>query len=158
VATLTVQGKVYLSRVLYDFHLVISFIFSKKAIEKVQQDGKVCVLDIEIEGVKQVKASHLNALYVFIQPPSIEELEKRLRGRKTETEESLQKRLNTAKLELEFGLQPGNFDIIIQNHNLKQAYHELRDFVLAHLLAYRERGLNVCVDRTPLNDNDFNHD
>jgi guanylate kinase len=108
--------------------------------------------------VKQVKNSHLNALFVFIQPPSIEELEKRLRGRNTETEESLQKRLNTAKQELVFGMGPGNFDIIIQNHNLKQAYHELRDFVLAHLLDQKERGLNVCIDRVPLNDNDFNHD
>lgn len=140
------------------FLLTDCFIFSKKAIEKVQQDGKVCVLDIEIEGVKQVKNSHLNAIFVFIQPPSIEELERRLRARKTETEESLQKRLNTAKQELAFGLQPGNFDIIIQNHNLKQAYHELRDFVYAHLINQKEQGLNVCVESVPLNDDDFNHD
>ncbi|KAG5679403.1 hypothetical protein PVAND_008971 [Polypedilum vanderplanki] len=128
---------------------------SKKAIERVQQDGKVCVLDIEIEGVKQVKNSHLNAIFVFIQPPSIEELERRLRARKTETEESLQKRLNTAKQELAFGLQPGNFDIIIKNHNLKQAYHELRDFVYAHLINQKEQGLNVCVESMSLDDSDF---
>lgn len=69
-----------------------------------QQHGKVCVLDIEIEGVKQVRNSdRLNPLLVFINPPSVEELERRLRARQTETEESLQKRLNTARIELEYG-------------------------------------------------------
>lgn len=61
------------------------------------------MLDIEIEGVKQVRNSHLNPLLVFINPPSVKELERRLRGRNTETEESLQKRLNTAKIEIEYG-------------------------------------------------------
>lgn len=69
-----------------------------------QKQGKVCVLDIEIEGVKQVKHCHLmNPLFVFINPPSVEELEKRLRGRNTETEDSLRKRLTTAINEIEYG-------------------------------------------------------
>ena len=69
-----------------------------------QHQGKVCVLDIEIEGVKQVRNSdRLNPLLVFINPPSVAELERRLRGRQTETEESLQKRLNTARTEIEYG-------------------------------------------------------
>jgi guanylate kinase len=79
------------------------FHFSYRAVETVKQHGKVCVLDIEIEGVKQIRNSDLNPLYVFIEPPSLEELEKRLRKRNTETEESLQKRLNTAKKEIEYG-------------------------------------------------------
>lgn len=76
---------------------------SKQSVRNVQQQGKVCVLDIEIEGVKQIRLSDLNPILVFINPPSMEELERRLRGRKTETEESLQKRLNTAKIEIEYG-------------------------------------------------------
>lgn len=116
------------------------------------------MLDIEIEGVKQVKNSHLNAIFVFINPPSIDELEKRLRGRNTESEESLQKRLNTAKKELEYGLQPGNFDVVVHNHNFKQAYHELRDFVLAQLEMQLQEGLNVSTFRIPLNDSDLTHD
>lgn len=63
----------------------------------------MCVLDIEIEGVKQIKNTDLNPILVFIRPPSVAELERRLRGRKTETEESLTKRLNTAKLEMQYG-------------------------------------------------------
>lgn len=108
---------------------------SKKAVEAVQKQGKVCVLDIEIEGVKQVRESHLNPILVFIEPPSLDELEKRLRGRNTETEESLQKRLNTAKIELEYGLKPGNFDIVVHNLHLTKAYKELRDFILKELEA-----------------------
>ena len=77
--------------------------FSKQSVLNVRSRGLVCVLDIEIEGVKQIRNTDLNPLLVFINPPSIEELEKRLRGRKTETEESLQKRLNKAKVEIEYG-------------------------------------------------------
>ncbi|XP_053671960.1 uncharacterized protein LOC128722148 isoform X1 [Anopheles nili] len=107
---------------------------SKKAVENVQHQGKVCVLDIEIEGVKQIRNSdRLNPLLVFVNPPSIEELERRLRGRQTETEESLQKRLNTARNEIEYGTTPGNFDVIVQNNNLKQAYEELRNFIVREL-------------------------
>ncbi len=63
----------------------------------------MCVLDIEIEGVKQIRNTSLNPILVFIEPPSMEELEKRLRNRNTESEESLQKRLKTAKIEMEYG-------------------------------------------------------
>ncbi len=58
------------------------------------------MLDIEIEGVKQIKKSKFPARYVFIAPPSEQELEQRLRGRGTESEESIQKRLAQAKNEL----------------------------------------------------------
>lgn len=71
--------------------------------QDVQGQQKVCVLDIEIEGVKQIRNSDLNPLLVFIMPPSIEELKKRLTLRNTETPESLQKRLDTATREIEYG-------------------------------------------------------
>lgn len=82
---------------------IFLYIFSKSAVQNVRHQGKVCVLDIEIEGVKQIKNTDLNPILVFIRPPSILELERRLRGRKTETEDSLTKRLNTAKLEMQYG-------------------------------------------------------
>jgi len=62
------------------------------------------VLDIEVEGVKQVKMTDLNPLFVFVKPPSMEELEHRLRARNTETEDSLQRRLATARSELAYGM------------------------------------------------------
>lgn len=68
-----------------------------------RRTGRICILDIEIEGVKQIKRTDLNPLLVFVMPPSIEELERRLRGRNTEHEEALKKRLETAIKEIEFG-------------------------------------------------------
>lgn len=103
---------------------------SKQTIEIQSAKGKVVVLDIEMEGVKQIRKSHIDARYVFIAPPSTEELEKRLRGRGTEKEESIQKRLNQAKLELEFA-KTGVHDKTIVNNDLEEAYKELEEFVYA---------------------------
>ncbi|GAB1863344.1 guanylate kinase [Camponotus japonicus] len=105
---------------------------SKQAVEEVQRLGKICVLDIDIQGVKQIKCTQLNPLYVFVKPPSVLELERRLKARNTETDESLQRRLAVAKAELEYGEAPGNFDIIIENDNLENAYEILRNFILAN--------------------------
>lgn len=77
---------------------------SKLAVENVQRTGKICILEIEIEGVKQIKNSSLSPLYIFIKPPSINELEQRLKDRNTETDESLLRRLTIAKAELEYGM------------------------------------------------------
>ena len=52
-----------------------------KAVTQVSEEGKICVLDIDIQGVRSVKKSDLEPRYVFINPPSPEILEKRLRGR-----------------------------------------------------------------------------
>lgn len=89
---------------------------SKATIEEQSAKGKIVVLDIEMEGVKQIKATGFPARYVFIAPPSEEELEKRLRGRGTDKEESILKRLAQAKLELEFSKTPGVHDKIIVNN------------------------------------------
>lgn len=76
---------------------------SAAAVEAVQKAGKVCVLDIDVQGVKQIRNTNLNAWYVFIKPPSLKELEKRLRARNTESEDSLAQRLDTAAKEMEYG-------------------------------------------------------
>ncbi|KAK4454161.1 P-loop containing nucleoside triphosphate hydrolase protein [Podospora aff. communis PSN243] len=104
---------------------------SKQTIEEQSAKGKIVVLDIEMEGVKQIKATGFPARYVFIAPPSEEVLEKRLRGRGTDKEESILKRLAQAKLELEFAKTPGVHDKIIVNNDLEEAYKELVDFVYA---------------------------
>lgn len=57
-----------------------------------------------MQGVKQVKETDLDPVCVFVRPPSLAELEKRLRDRNTETEESLQRRLDTARNELKYGM------------------------------------------------------
>lgn len=67
---------------------------------------------------------------MFIKPPSREVLEERLRGRGTESEEDVQKRLETAKKELDFCESSKMFDLIIVNDDLKEAYTQLKEFVL----------------------------
>ena len=99
-------------------------------VENVQKKGLICVLDIEIEGVKQMKNSDLNAWFVFIMPPSVEDLKKRLMERNTETSTSVQARLDRALDEIEFSKQPGVFDKIIINDSLEHAYNELKEFFL----------------------------
>ncbi|XP_003707430.2 guanylate kinase isoform X2 [Megachile rotundata] len=107
---------------------------SKRAVEQVQKDGKVCILDIEMQGVKQVKQSSLDPLYVFIKPPSIEVLEERLKGRNTETDDSLRRRLSIARTEMEYGEKPGNFDVVIENDDISKAYDKLKEFVVSNLI------------------------
>ncbi|KAJ5112106.1 hypothetical protein N7532_000151 [Penicillium argentinense] len=104
---------------------------SVAAIKTVAEKERICILDIEMEGVKQVKLrKDLNARFLFLAPPSLEELEKRLRGRNTETEDSLQKRLAQAKNELEYSKQPGAHDKIVVNDDLEKAYGELKEFIV----------------------------
>ncbi|XP_064466008.1 guanylate kinase-like isoform X3 [Ornithodoros turicata] len=103
---------------------------SKKSVRDVQEQGRICILDIEIEGVKNIKKTDLNPRYIFIKPPSMKALEERLRGRGTETEESIMKRLARASEEINYGENQGNFDLLLVNDNLKLAYNKLKDYLI----------------------------
>jgi guanylate kinase len=105
---------------------------SFSAVQDVLQAGKNVILDIDMQGVIQLQqrlkkepALLTPALYVFVAPPSYEELEKRLRNRGTEDEASLEKRLAAAKKELEWGNKPGSCDYIIVNNDVDVAYSDL---------------------------------
>lgn len=95
-----------------------------------QKAGKTCILDIDMQGVKSVKKSDLHARFLFVAPPSIEDLRKRLTGRGTETEESLEKRLKQAELELAYSKEDGAHDKIIVNDDIEKAYVEFKEFML----------------------------
>eukprot|EP00092_Neocalanus_flemingeri_P060246 GFUD01072191.1.p1 GENE.GFUD01072191.1~~GFUD01072191.1.p1 ORF type:complete len:241 (-),score=55.45 GFUD01072191.1:61-783(-) len=103
---------------------------SRAAVEKVAISGKICILDIDTQGVKLIKLSDMEPDYIFIKPPSREALEKRLRARRTESEESLAKRLAAAEAEMVYGETPGNFDLVIVNDELEKAYSELRSYMI----------------------------
>ncbi|KAF1657739.1 Guanylate kinase, partial [Aptenodytes patagonicus] len=103
---------------------------SKGAVQAVQAQSQICVLDIDIQGVKNIKRTDLNPIYISVQPPSIDILEKRLRDRKTETEDSLLKRLTAARVDLELSKEPGLFDLVIINDDLEKAYSELKEALL----------------------------
>ena len=92
---------------------------------QVQAQRKICILDIDIQGVQKVKLSSLECKFIFIAPPSMEELESRLRGRGTETEDKIKIRLKTAHDEMDFSKVEGNFDAIVTNGDLDVAYSEI---------------------------------
>uniref|UniRef100_A0A3Q3F6F9 guanylate kinase n=1 Tax=Labrus bergylta TaxID=56723 RepID=A0A3Q3F6F9_9LABR len=88
---------------------------SKEAFQDVQAKNLICILDIDMQGVRSIKRTDLNPIYISIQPPSMEVLEHRLRDRKTESEESLQKRLRAAREDMEISKEQGLFDTVIVN-------------------------------------------
>lgn len=104
---------------------------SIKAVEDVAaKAGRTCILDIDMAGVKQVKLTALNAKYLFLSPPSVEELRQRLEGRGTETADSISKRLAAATAELAYA-ESGAHDKVVVNDDLERAYSELKEFVLS---------------------------
>ena len=96
----------------------------KSFVEKTLNKGIDLILEIEVKGAEQVKAKMPEAISIFIMPPSVEELEERLRGRNTEDEEAIQKRLNEAKREIEAGK---SFDYKIINDDLDVALANLQE-------------------------------
>jgi len=73
----------------------------KAPVEKMLGEGHTAVLEIEVNGAANVKKIYPGAVMIFLSPPTCGELEKRLRGRKTETEEAIKNRLEAAKKEIE---------------------------------------------------------
>jgi guanylate kinase len=80
--------------------------------------GRDVVLEIDVVGASQVRERVPGSVLIYIEPPSMEELERRLRGRGTETEEGIRLRLETAAWELE---QRDWFDQVVVNDDLKRA-------------------------------------
>lgn len=85
-------------------------------------DGVHVLLEIELQGARQVRQSMPDALFVFLAPPSWEELEHRLRSRGTETDEALELRLETARVEMQ---AQGEFDNVIINRAVGEAAAQL---------------------------------
>lgn len=96
---------------------------------KVANSNKICILDIDVQGVQQVMKSGMKAEFVFIKPPSFEELSRRLRGRGTDSPEAVELRLKNCQHELEMAKTLG-FTHVIVNNNLDEAYQQLRSIIL----------------------------
>ncbi|KAH7125731.1 guanylate kinase [Dendryphion nanum] len=103
------------------------------AISAIAEQNKTCILDIEMEGVKQV-ANHPTfprPKFLFLAPPSLEVLEERLRGRGTDGEDAVRKRLEQARREMEWARSgEAPHDRVVVNEDLEKAYGEVREFVL----------------------------
>lgn len=94
----------------------------RRAVEQVLQQGRPALLEIDLQGARQVRTRMPEALFVFLAPPSWEELVDRLVGRGTETEEERAVRLQTARTEL---AAMDEFDVTIVNDDVARAAEEL---------------------------------
>ncbi len=94
----------------------------KSEVERIRNNGKNVIFDVDVVGGLNIKKYFGDeALAVFVQPPSVEELRKRLTARSTESEEKIAMRVAKAEHELSFAAQ---FDVIIVNDDLEKAFEE----------------------------------
>ncbi|OGG99658.1 MAG: guanylate kinase [Candidatus Lambdaproteobacteria bacterium RIFOXYD1_FULL_56_27] len=103
---------------------------SKKRIQEAQAKGMSVLLDIDVQGAMQLQGLHgFEAYYLFICPPGLEELKKRLHSRGTETPQSLTKRMTNAERELTF---QDRYDHVILNDDLEEATLRFMSLLISH--------------------------
>ncbi|MGB1445075.1 MAG: guanylate kinase [Flavobacteriaceae bacterium] len=103
----------------------------RSEIDRLWEEGKHVLFDIDVVGGLNVKAQYPeNTLSIFVQPPSLDELENRLRSRGTESEEKIQQRLDKSAKELVYAQ---DFDVILVNDELNKAKQEVVRLVKRHL-------------------------
>ena len=91
-------------------------------VERALREGRLAMLEIDLQGARQVRDSMPGALFAFLAPPSWEELVRRLVGRGTESEHERERRLQTARKELAAAQE---FDVVIVNDDVRRASEEL---------------------------------
>ncbi|MDE6298789.1 MAG: guanylate kinase, partial [Muribaculaceae bacterium] len=101
-------------------------------VERVTRGGSNLIMDVDVKGALNIKERYgAEAISIFVMPPTIDVLEKRLRGRATDSEETIARRL--AKAEFEMGFAP-RFDTVVINDDLDTAVSEvdkkIRDFII----------------------------
>ena len=98
----------------------------KKMIDQQLEQGKNVLLEIEVQGAKQVIAKCPEAITIFMVPPSLEELEKRIRGRRSEPEDIVQQRLSKAKSEMALRK---NYKYVVVNDTVEKASQAIIDII-----------------------------
>ncbi len=98
----------------------------RSEVERVLAAGASVVLEIDVQGGLSVRASMPDAVLVFVEPPSVEELERRLRGRGTEDETQIETRLRNARSEMD---RAPEYDVRIVNDDLERACSELEEVI-----------------------------
>ena len=115
-------------------------------VEEKRRAGMHVLLDIEVQGARQVRERVPEAIKIFIIPPSLQVLEQRLRGRGTETEEQIQRRLARARGEYR---EVDFYDYVVINDNLETAANELNAIITAELCRYAERKNYLVPEESP---------
>ncbi|MDH5717169.1 MAG: guanylate kinase [Spirochaetia bacterium] len=104
---------------------------SKKEIERIFSKNKNAILDLDVQGAFQVKKTNPESVIIFIKPPSLKELERRLKERGSESEDEIKKRLILAEVEIKTAKK---FDHILINDKLKETTEELDGIISDHVL------------------------
>ncbi|MBQ9942624.1 MAG: guanylate kinase [Christensenellaceae bacterium] len=106
------------------------------AVDEKRAQGKNVILEIDVQGALEVRRKAADALLIFIMPPSMEELKRRLSGRNTETAEQIEKRFTTAYYEMKFKNQ---YDYVVVNDEVSKTAEEIMG-IIAKEHAAREEG------------------
>ena len=101
----------------------------RSAVDRAFSTGGIAVFDIDVQGGQSIQRRYPEAVLVFVLPPSMEELERRLRDRGTESEEAIRRRMLAARSELEHGSRA--YDYLVVNDSVDRAYADLEAIVTA---------------------------
>ena len=112
-------------------HSTARYVTPRKPVEQALRAGRLALLEIDLQGARQVRESMPEALFVFLAPPSWDELVRRLVGRGTETDEERARRLQTAVEEL---AAEKEFDVTVVNRDVSATAEELVDLMRSHLV------------------------
>ncbi|NLP44292.1 MAG: guanylate kinase [Peptococcaceae bacterium] len=107
-------------------------------VEKILQENKTILLEIDIQGAKQVKKQYPEGVFIFIVPPSYEALAERLRGRGTEPEDVIRQRLDKAIQELK---NISDYDYVIENDEIQTAVEKLKSIIIAEQCSVKRKSL-----------------
>ena len=98
----------------------------REPVERALEEGRSVITEVDVQGARQIRAARPDAFLLFIKPPSLEELERRLRSRGTETDEQVRRRLEKASEEL--AAEP-EFDAPVVNDDLEDAAAKVIDII-----------------------------
>ncbi|MDO5036890.1 MAG: guanylate kinase [Tissierellia bacterium] len=112
------------------------FVFSE--VEK----GEIVLLEIDVQGAMQIKEKYKEAVFIFLLPPTMEELKQRIIGRGTESEEDIKTRFSNAFKELDF---VGEYDYFVVNDQVDQAVEDIENIIAAEKLRVK-RQKNIKED------------
>jgi len=99
-----------------------------ETLERYRSEGHDVLLDIDCQGARQLKASRAQGVFIFILPPSLDELQRRLNGRNTDAPEVIARRIANARNEIREAVW---YDYLVVNEDLQQALAELKSVVIA---------------------------
>ncbi|WP_044566196.1 guanylate kinase [Anaerococcus provencensis] len=113
----------------------------KEFVERKINEGKIVVLEIDVQGAVNVKQNTENAVFIFLAPPSLSELKNRIVGRGTETEQDINVRMKNARKELEYIKY---YDYLVINDHINSAINSVNEIINAEKhKVFREEDFDI---------------